>query len=139
MSDITALTSTKLVDKDVFDQILEMDDDPTEREFSKSIVYDFFDQATTTLDKMDKALEEKDLKELKDLGHFLKGSSATLGLVNVRDNCEKIQNYGDRKDETGTIPEPDDELTLSRIEKAIAAAKKDFAEVEKVLRKFYND
>lgn len=33
-----------------------MDDDENEREFSKSIVYDFFDQAGETFQKMDKQL-----------------------------------------------------------------------------------
>merc|ERR1712225_207877 len=33
--------------------------------------------------KMDDALEEKDLATLSSLGHFLKGSSATLGLTKV--------------------------------------------------------
>jgi len=41
--------------------------------------------------------EKKDgdyLKTLSELGHFLKGSSATLGLTKVKDSCEKIQHYG---------------------------------------------
>jgi osomolarity two-component system phosphorelay intermediate protein YPD1 len=33
-----------------------MDDDEDEREFSKSIVYGFFDQADSTFQKMDTAL-----------------------------------------------------------------------------------
>lgn len=33
-----------------------MDDDEEEREFSKSIVYDFFAQAENTFDQMDAAL-----------------------------------------------------------------------------------
>lgn len=37
-------------------QILEMDDDEEEREFSKSIVYDFFTQAESTFQKMDSNL-----------------------------------------------------------------------------------
>ena len=41
------------IDAPTFEQILEMDDDEEEREFSKSIVYDFFTQAETTFVKMD--------------------------------------------------------------------------------------
>lgn len=41
------------IDTATFEQILEMDDDEDEREFSKSIVYDFFQQAVTTFKKMD--------------------------------------------------------------------------------------
>jgi osomolarity two-component system, phosphorelay intermediate protein YPD1 len=42
-----------VIDHTIFEQILEMDDDEAERDFSKSIVYDFFDQAKSTFDKMD--------------------------------------------------------------------------------------
>lgn len=44
------------IDSTTFEQILEMDDDEDEREFSKSIVYDFFDQAKSTFTKMDSNL-----------------------------------------------------------------------------------
>jgi osomolarity two-component system phosphorelay intermediate protein YPD1 len=44
------------LDRTTFEQILEMDDDENEREFSRSIVYDFFDQASETFQKMDKQL-----------------------------------------------------------------------------------
>jgi len=42
------------IDPTTFEQILEMDDDEEEREFSKSIVYGFFEQAEATFDKMEK-------------------------------------------------------------------------------------
>lgn len=41
------------IDVATFEQILEMDDDEDERDFSKSIVFDFFQQADSTFDKMD--------------------------------------------------------------------------------------
>ena len=44
------------IDIATFEQILEMDDDEDERDFSKGIVYGFFDQAEQTFAKMDKAL-----------------------------------------------------------------------------------
>ena len=44
------------VDPATFEQILEMDDDEDEREFSKSIVYGFFEQADATFVKMDSSL-----------------------------------------------------------------------------------
>ncbi|KAI7689245.1 hypothetical protein KC322_g11940, partial [Hortaea werneckii] len=95
------------IDSTTFEQILEMDDDEEEREFSKSIVYDFFTQAESTFQKMDSNLEKKDLAQLSALGHFLKGSSATLGLTKVKDSCEKIQHFGAHKDGTGEKEEPD--------------------------------
>jgi len=44
------------IDQATFEQILEMDDDEVERDFSKSIVYDFFSQAESTFVKMDSSL-----------------------------------------------------------------------------------
>ncbi|KAK7183861.1 hypothetical protein DPSP01_010677 [Paraphaeosphaeria sporulosa] len=126
------------IDEATFEQILEMDDDEDEREFSKSIVYDFFTQAESTFEKMDSNLEKKDLKTLSELGHFLKGSSATLGLSKVKDSCEKIQNYGQKKDEKGEKDITEEE-GLKKLETTIKQAKQEFHDVEKVLRKFYND
>ena len=47
--------SNDLVDHAIFDQLLEMDDDD-EREFSKSIVWNFFEQAETTFTQIEEAL-----------------------------------------------------------------------------------
>lgn len=68
----------------------------------------------------------------------MKGSSATLGLTKVKDSCEKIQHYGQKKDEAGTTDEPDEEKCLSKIKDTLVAVKEEYAEVEKVLRKFYS-
>jgi len=125
------------IDAVTFEQILEMDDDEEEREFSKSIVFGFFEQAETTFKEMDQALEDGNLSELSSLGHFLKGSSATLGLTKVKDSCEKIQHYGQKKDEAGTTDEPDETLCLERIKETLVVVKEEYEEVEKVLRKFY--
>ncbi|KAH7160645.1 putative histidine phosphotransferase HPT1p [Dactylonectria macrodidyma] len=131
------LNSFDGIDMTTFSQILEMDD-PGDHEFSYSIVFDFFTQVEETFKSMDKHLEEKDLYQLYSLGHFLKGSSATLGLVKVRDGCEKIQRYGKKENLDGT-PEEDEELCLKRIDEALKAVKTDYNEVEDVLRKYYNE
>lgn len=83
--------------------------------------------------------ESRDLDQLSALGHFLKGSSATLGLTKVKDSCEKIQHFGAHKDETGTRDEPDDDVCLKNCRSTIAQAKEEFRDVEKALRKFYHD
>jgi osomolarity two-component system, phosphorelay intermediate protein YPD1 len=44
------------LDYATFEQILEMDDDEEERDFSKGIVFGFFEQAEATFEKMEKAL-----------------------------------------------------------------------------------
>ncbi|KAM5348600.1 hypothetical protein ACJ41O_008424 [Fusarium nematophilum] len=123
------------VDINTFNQILEMDE-PGDHEFSSSIVFGFFDQAEETFKEIDDALKVQDLDKLSSLGHFLKGSSATLGLVKVRDGCEKIQRYGKRENLDGSS-EPDETVCLERTEEAVKVVKKDYYEVEKVLRRFY--
>jgi osomolarity two-component system phosphorelay intermediate protein YPD1 len=81
--------------------------------------------------------EKKDLTQLSSLGHFLKGSSATLGLNRVRDGCEKIQRYGKKENVDGT-PETDEKLCLKRIEEALKAVKTDYEDVEKTLKDYYD-
>jgi len=129
------------IDPATFEQILEMDEDEVDREFSKSIVFDFFGQADSTFAKMDTSLEKEEedyLKTLSELGHFLKGSSATLGLTKVKDSCEKIQHYGSLKDDAGTedITEKEAKEKLATI---IKQAKEEFTEVKDVLKEFYKD
>jgi len=132
------LLDTGLIDGSTFGQILEMDEGGDD-EFSHGIVFEFFGQAETTFNKMDTALEAKDLKQLSDLGHFLKGSSAALGMTQVKASCEVIQQLGAKKDETGTRDEPDQDVSLSKLKTEIAATKDQYKEVEKALRTFYGD
>ena len=81
--------------------------------------------------------EKKDLAQLSSLGHFLKGSSATLGLSKVKDSCEKIQHLGAMKDETGTHDETDEDAVLKKLDTVIQQAETEFKVCEKALRKFY--
>lgn len=46
---------TDCIDHSTFEQILEMDDDD-DRDFSKEIVYGFFEQAESTFSKIEEAL-----------------------------------------------------------------------------------
>lgn len=124
------------VDIVTFSQILEMDDSEEDREFSRSIVFGFFEQADETFTKMDTALENKNLFELSMLGHFLKGSSATLGLNKVKDSCEKIQRYGKKENEDGTA-EPDEDLCLARITETLGALKEEFDDVKGKLEEYF--
>lgn len=44
-----------VIDVEVFDQLLEMDEED-DRDFSKSLVYNYFEQAESTFEKMNNAL-----------------------------------------------------------------------------------
>jgi osomolarity two-component system phosphorelay intermediate protein YPD1 len=80
----------------------------------------------------------EDLAELSSLGHFLKGSSATLGFIKVRDNCQVIQQYGHKLNLDGA-PEPDEKVCLRKITEALQAAKDDTAKLETMIKKFFGE
>ncbi|KAG1413672.1 hypothetical protein G6F58_007353 [Rhizopus delemar] len=113
-----------------FDQLLDMDDED-DHEFSYSIVLNYFEQAEATFKDMDKALKNKDLKELSQLGHFLKGSSAAIGLKKVKSTCEKIQIVGNS-------PTEKDENALKDIGTLLSQVKTENSEAEEYLKKFYD-
>lgn len=124
------------VDGAIFSQILEMDDE--DHDFSGPLVVNFFEQADETFENMDSALENKNLDELSKLGHFLKGSSATLGFNKVRDSCQVIQQYGNKLTVDGT-PEPNDKVCLGKIEEALNKIKVDMKELRKTMRDFFGN
>ncbi|KXN74539.1 HPT domain-containing protein, partial [Conidiobolus coronatus NRRL 28638] len=126
-----------IIDLEVFGQILDMDEED-DNEFSRSIVYNYFDQAKTTFKEMDDALKTEDLPELSRKGHFLKGSSAALGLKNLKNICEKIQHLGSNKDELG-ITDISQEEALSRIKSSLKAVKEEYERAESYLRELYEE
>ena len=83
--------------------------------------------------------EKGDLSQLSSYGHFLKGSSATLGLTKVKDSCEKIQHYGARKDESGNPSNLSEEECLRRIRAILKDVKEEYKDAERVLKHFYHD
>lgn len=124
-----------VIDMDTFSQILEMDDDDT-HEFSLSIVENYMEQADATFDSMTKALEAENLAELSRLGHFLKGSSAALGISQVQTGCEAMQHYGQLKHGSSGA-KLDRKEALSLITPLLAKIKEGHAEADKWLRDFY--
>lgn len=80
--------------------------------------------------------DKDDLSELSRLGHFLKGSSAAIGLKKVKATCEKIQNIGNRQDEVGASLEEAD--ALDRIKKLLPQVKDEYKEAEEYLKSFYD-
>ena len=77
---------------------------------------------------------KKNLLELSSLGHFLKGSSAALGLSKVQLSCEHIQHYGQLKEDTNTITEAE---AIVKITKSLARVREEFAEAKVWLESFY--
>jgi len=131
-----ALTDDFL-DATIFQQLLDMDDDD-DREFSKGIIWNYFDQVKGSFEPIEKGIKEREFSSLSSLGHFLKGSSAAVGLVKLKASCEKIQNYGNKLDETGNTPIPEDDA-LAKIADVLVVTKKDFRDAEIWLKRFYGE
>lgn len=66
----------------------------------------------------------KRLETLSSLGHFLKGSSATLGFNKIRDSCQIIQQYGHKLTVDGAA-EPNEQVCLEKIQAALKTARND--------------
>ncbi|KAJ1887314.1 Phosphorelay intermediate protein [Coemansia sp. RSA 2337] len=131
------LLDNDILDLDAFNQILSMDDENDEDyEFSRDIVYNYFEQAITTFADMDKALEAKDLLKLSSLGHFLKGSSATIGVKKVQECCRHIQYLGKLQGANGE-GSVDESSALELIEAELKIGKLEYRKAEEFLRFFY--
>ncbi|KAJ1981706.1 Phosphorelay intermediate protein [Dimargaris xerosporica] len=126
------LDADTIINRDTFSQLLEMDDEDS-CDFTKSLVDTLHEQAMTTFAEMDQKLAAKDLPALSRLGHFLKGSSASVGLLKVPITCGRIQNYGNLLDESGTEP-LDKSEAFSRITAAIAQLKTEYAEANEFFK-----
>ncbi|ODN77893.1 hypothetical protein L202_05000 [Cryptococcus amylolentus CBS 6039] len=133
-----------IIDMETFQQIMDMDeddgDDDSEEKhsFSKGIVWGYFDQAEGTFKDMEEALAAKDLEKLSSLGHFLKGSSAALGIIKVQASCEKMQHYGNLRDEeAGADLKPAD--ALERIAGLLRACKRDYKAAKTWMENLYEE
>ncbi|PFH53882.1 hypothetical protein AMATHDRAFT_44931 [Amanita thiersii Skay4041] len=127
-----------VIDMDTFQQLLELDEDGDDLQFSKGMVDAYFDQAAQTFNDMDIALGKKDLKQLSALGHYFKGSSAALGVARVQHSCEKIQHYGQCRDEEAGTNLSEQEA-LDKITALLSQAKGEYAAAEDHLKAWYAD
>lgn len=62
-----------------------------------------------------------------------------MGFTKIKDECEKIQHWGKKKDETGFVDEPDEAKLLRLIAESLVEAKKAYKEVEALMKKYYGE
>ncbi|BGP20170.1 hypothetical protein JCM10213_000745 [Rhodosporidiobolus nylandii] len=134
--DIGPPATGSVVDMEVFGQLLEIDDDES-HEFSKTLAFDYITQAETTFEEIDEALEKRDLDALSRKGHFLKGSSAALGLHRVQHSCEAMQHFGKRKDRHGEGPEVSEDEALARCRVLLKRLRGEQEEAKDWIEAFY--
>ncbi len=78
----------------------------------------------------------RDLPKLSSLGHFLKGSSAALGVAKVQASCERMQHYGQRRDESNEN-DLDEEQALSLIRPLLSNVKLEYKDAKAWLQLWY--
>ncbi|GAA5892842.1 hypothetical protein JCM6882_000593 [Rhodosporidiobolus microsporus] len=134
--DVGPPSSGSVVDMDVFGQLLEIDDDES-HEFSKTLAFDYISQAEGTFVEIEEALASRSLDDLSKRGHFLKGSSAALGLQRVQHSCEAMQHFGKRRDARGEGPEVSEDEALARCRVLLKRLRKEQEEAKEWLEGFY--
>ncbi|KAH9924604.1 histidine-phosphotransfer domain HPT domain-containing protein [Epithele typhae] len=124
---------------ETFNQLLDLDEDET-HDFSLGMTEAYFTQRrrhSLIWTKHYRFVSDcKDLKKLSALGHFLKGSSAALGVSAVQATCEDIQHYGALRDEINNMDLTDKEA-LAKIEPLLKRVKKEYAVAERWLQNWY--
>ncbi|KAF9059291.1 signal transduction histidine kinase [Rhodocollybia butyracea] len=125
----------EIINMSIFNQILELDEEDNQ-DFSREMVEEYYTQAAQTFKDMDAALVKKDLSKLSDLGHFFKGSSATLGVTHVQKSCEKIQRYGQLRDEEKGI-DLEEKQALDLISQLIIQVKGEYLVAERWMKDRY--
>ena len=81
---------------------------------------------------------KEDLESLSSLGHFLKGSSAALGLSRVQHTCEEIQHVGHLRDEKAEKDlKPSEALTV--MGRLLKRVKVEYKEAQAWMKKFYGE
>ena len=128
MSDIPK----EVIDWSILNEIISMDED--DPDFSKMLIMQYIDQAETTFNSIE---AEKDLNNLNNLGHFLKGSSATLGLQRIAWICEIIQNLGKRQSIENIPEDSDDQVYRDAIAVTLDQARHEFILARKELSYYY--
>ena len=81
--------------------------------------------------------QSKNLAELSSLGHFLKGSSAALGITKVQNTCEEIQYYGKMEDYKAGRTEVSEKVALKSIEVCVKRGKGEYGVARKWLEAWF--
>lgn len=132
MANFSGCPYPEIIDNSIFGEILEMDPDGS---FVASLIQEWRCQATDIVGKLHKEHEAGDLGAISKLGHFLKGSSASLGVARVRETCEQLQHVGNLRSLDGKTDIHSDEALklvpclLKRVEEQLIEADRRFSKI----------
>ncbi|OMJ09763.1 Multistep phosphorelay regulator 1 [Smittium culicis] len=126
---------TGILDQEVFEQILELDDDS--QDFLKGLIFNYYNQVQSALIQLENSLNSSDLAGISSIGHSLKGSSASLGLIKMREISERLQKIGDYHAEID--PNMPIQILLKAAEKELDNLHSEYKKVVQLFNYFLND
>jgi len=143
------LANPHMIDLEIFGQLVELDDGEEDEEedeeaegFLEGLITVWYDQADTSFKEMDDLLKEKELDKFSKAAHFLKGSSAQLGITSLQHTCTTLQHYGeqwdDKKDTDRTKNLSEDEA-MKLIPPILSKAKQEYKEARKWMELYLAD
>lgn len=139
-----SIENSELLNYNTFQELLIMDED--DPDFSQSLISTFIEQALSIFEELQEFLEkdaksDEDLVKMSNLGHYLKGSAAALGLVKIQEECERIQNYGKKKiiDQSDAAKDAkENEQWCDHIKDALEKAQDYFKQSRTLFGEYYN-
>jgi HPt (histidine-containing phosphotransfer) domain-containing protein len=78
------------INKEIFNDLLLIDKDDTE--FLKDLIEMYLDQALDIINNLYNFVKSRNFEEVSKQSHKFKGSSVSIGLINIGLSCEKIEN-----------------------------------------------
>ncbi|CAH7688825.1 signal transduction histidine kinase [Phakopsora pachyrhizi] len=92
-SRISVNSSPQVVNQDVFMQLVDMEDENSDGKFkfTRGLIDLYFEDSEDTLRSMRESLRASDYYKLGRQAHFLRGSSASIGIAEVASICESIE------------------------------------------------
>ncbi|KAK0622768.1 hypothetical protein B0T14DRAFT_514442 [Immersiella caudata] len=127
------------VDMHKFQAVLDMDGEGEDREFSRTVVEEYFRQFEVAIDEIDAAIGSQDLHSLASLGSTLGGSSRSLGFTKIADGCSLVEENGIVSGRKVNADGGDTGVRLGKIQQAVLQMKPDFEEAKRLVLDFYKN
>lgn len=87
-----------MINTESFAELLGYDEDEV-RSFSRDMITEYLESSQRIIEQIDEAINQKQLKEIKSLSHYLKGSSGNLGFTLLFEISERLQKLGNNTSE----------------------------------------
>lgn len=97
-----------------------------DKDFFYELLNIYREEFPAKIQELEKSIAEKKFKLIQEIGHFLKGSSANLGLTYLQEESSKMEQAGKEKD-------------IHKAEKAFKNLNKEFDDLNKYITEEMSD